>query len=542
MARILPDGWRELKALGAAQREIATLALFEQALPEGYTVYHGVHWTKLQSGFSVHERIDFVVVNRAGSMLLIEQRSGLLRETPQGLVKPQDSEEEPLPVRLMRTAQVFRQRLSQRPGTEALLIEALLYCPDYRVEHPETAGLIPERIVDAARRDQLVPTVISILPESEDHPAARQVHRFLSDILDLYPDTSALIGRAQALVTRLSGGLAQWARQIHVDPWRLRVIGTAGSGKSQLALAQYRDAIRLGRRPLYVCFNRPLADHFAAIAPEGGLACTFHMLCERRVREAGHRPDFSQPDVFERMAEQARASEVAGSLRFDTVIIDEGQDFHPQWAELVLAHAREDARILWLEDPMQNLYGRAPVRFPGWVELHTQENFRTPHSVARLLDGVLPENLQIQARGPLAGSAVEVLAYQDTQSLRQATTEALTRCLAAGFGRQDIALVSFHGRRNSDILSLAQLGPHRLRSFTGRYDPLGRALYSTGEIVAESVYRFKGQAAAAVVFTEIDFDTLDEPTQRKLFVGATRASMKLVLVASTKAAEKLHPA
>jgi len=38
------------------------------------------------------------------------------------------------------------------------------------------------------------------------------------------------------------------------------------------------------------------------------------------------------------------------------------------------------------------------------------------------------------------------------------------------------------------------------------------------------------------VLAEIDFDTLDEKTVRKLFVGATRAGMKLVLVLSERAA------
>jgi hypothetical protein len=39
-----------------------------------------------------------------------------------------------------------------------------------------------------------------------------------------------------------------------------------------------------------------------------------------------------------------------------------------------------------------------------------------------------------------------------------------------------------------------------------------------------------------VVFTEIDFETLDENAMRRIFVGATRASLKLVMVVSERAA------
>ena len=49
------------------------------------------------------------------------------------------------------------------------------------------------------------------------------------------------------------------------------------------------------------------------------------------------------------------------------------------------------------------------------------------------------------------------------------------------------------------------------------------------------MYRFKGQSAPALIFTEIDFEELDEQTLRKLFVGMTRARLKLVLVMSERA-------
>jgi hypothetical protein len=84
-----------------------------------------------------------------------------------------------------------------------------------------------------------------------------------------------------------------------------------------------------------------------------------------------------------------------------------------------------------------------------------------------------------------------------------------------------------------------RLGPYALRTFTGSYDLLGSPVYTEGEVTLDSVYRLKGQSAPAVVFTEIDFETLDELTTRKLFVGATRASMKLICVISERAARVL---
>ncbi|MBS0551413.1 MAG: ATP-binding domain-containing protein, partial [Proteobacteria bacterium] len=107
--------------------------------------------------------------------------------------------------------------------------------------------------------------------------------------------------------------------------------------------------------------------------------------------------------------------------------------------------------------------------------------------------------------------------------------------------RDMIALVTFRGREHSRFTPITHLGPHRLRAFSGRYDLFGEPEHSEGDLLIDSVYRFKGQSAPCVIFTEIDFDTLDEATVRKLFVGATRATMKLILVASPRAAAALEP-
>ncbi len=541
MAKVFPDGWNELAVTGAALREIETLRLLHDALPDGYSVYHAVHWTNIERGFSVYGEIDFVIVNRAGALLLIEQKSGFLEETPQGLVKRQSERSRNVPLQMARLLAEVRERLSRRPGCEQLVIEYLLFCPDYKVRHPETAGIHPERIVDATRRDKLIPVIRALLPEGHEAPAAHQVHRFLRDVIQLDADVSALVGRAQAMVTRLSGGLAHWARQLEFSPYRLRVTGTAGSGKTQLALAEYRAAIDAGRRPMYVCFNRPLADHFAQVAPAGGRVCTFHMLCEARLRDAGITPDFNRPDPFTRLVEDAMKLPVTDTWRYDTLIVDEGQDFPPEWQQAVLRHARDDSRALWLEDPMQNLYDRPTAELPGWVRLYAQANYRSPRAVVRMLQRLLPPDVTIDAQAPFDSAGLEVHTYSDSKSLLQATKEGLTHCLAAGFRRGDIAVISFRGRDHSEVLAARHFGPHRLRSFTGGYDLFGQPVYQEGDVVMESVFRFKGQAAPAVVFTEIDFENLDERVVRRLFVGATRASMKLVMVMSERAAERLQP-
>lgn len=544
MAKVIPDGWRELaagEAGGAAERELATLALLERGLPAAYTVYHGVHWTRLdEGGFSIYGDIDFVVVNAAGELLAIEQRSGFLEEGPHGLSSRRRGRDRNVAVGIARSRTALQARLAARLGGPAPRIEYLLYCPDYFVRQAHTAGIEPERIVDAAVRDQLIPRIRAILPPGEHSGHAPEVHRFLRDEIKLEPDVAAWLGIARERITRVAGGLSQWARALDFDPYRLRVVGTAGSGKTQLALAEYSAAIAAGRRPLYVCFNRPLADHLAHIAPEGGMACTFHHLCERVLAAHGERPDYAKPDAFDALIARAGELEVPDDLRFDSIIVDEGQDFSADWAQQLWRHADDDARRIWLEDPMQNLYARPPIELPGWVTLRAHSNFRSPRPVVRMLQALLPAAEHIEAASPFEADEVELLSYDAAHPLTTRVKEAIRLCFAAGFHAQDVAIISWRGREQSELLRHDRLGANALRSFTGQYDLLGQPEYSGGEVLIESVYRFKGQSAPAVVLAEIDFETLDERTLRKLFVGVTRAMMKLVLVASERAAAQLR--
>ncbi|AUT75709.1 hypothetical protein C2L64_46100 [Paraburkholderia hospita] len=103
----------------------------------------------------------------------------------------------------------------------------------------------------------------------------------------------------------------------------------------------------------------------------------------------------------------------------------------------------------------------------------------------------------------------------------------------------DIALLTFNGRDRSTLSTLAHIGHHALRGFMGDYDEHGAPRYRDGEITMETVYRFKGQSAPCVILTGVDFEQFDDTVFRRLFVGATRATMKLIVVMSDRAAAQL---
>lgn len=173
MARIRPDGWEALDASQlAAVRTIATLRALRGGLPDDYTVYHGIDWAHGESGLAAFGRIDFIVVNAAGDLLLIELVPGLLRETADGLVKRVSGRETVLATDLARARRQVLERLGQRADIGPVKVDLLLFCPNHHVRQPASAGLMPERIVDAPQRDQLARRIAAVLPPGEPAPAS----------------------------------------------------------------------------------------------------------------------------------------------------------------------------------------------------------------------------------------------------------------------------------------------------------------------------------------------------------------------------------
>ena len=525
---------------GAAARQIETLVYLERALAHApYRIYHGVHWTNVENGFSAYGEIDFILLAPNGRVLLIEQKSGFLNETAEGLIRQYEGKPQTVANHILRSIKGLGERFDG-----ALSIDYVLYCPDYLVRNPHLAGIDPRHIVDATSKDRLAQVIGDILPFTDSKTGAQfdKVSHFLGNMLSLRPDPSAMIGNAAQMVTRLSGGLATWARRLEFAPFRLRVVGTAGSGKTQLALAEYAAAIDAGLCPLYVCYNRPLAEHIERLVRPGGRVVTFHMLCDAFMRTRGAAPDYAAPGAWEQIEARMTAELLPATWSYDVLIVDEGQDFSSAWRDILLRMLKSGGRAIWLEDPNQNLYGRAPVALPDWVTLHSDTNYRSPRQIVDRLLSIGAVQPSVTAGSPFKGGDIEELVYPDgdTDAMLAQTKRAVTLCLGAGFARHDIAIASFRGRDKSAILRLDKLSDvHTLRSFTGEYDLLGTPVYRDGGLLAESVYRFKGQAAPAVIFTEIDFQQIDALVLRKLFVGMTRARLKLVLVLSERARRQL---
>ena len=534
MAKVHPP-LSEIHVASAGEHvEFDMLRQLADGLPECYELFHGVDWTRAEPHHDSHGELDIVVVNSAGDIAVLEVKAGEIEANVDGMFKQYGAQRKDIG----RQAGWQFGSILQRLKTEGLDVR-LLHClvlPHYRIGDAGTIGYPRERIADADDCKDLVGFMQRRLGAGRPDPTKERVRAFLLDRMHVQPDISALAGTLQRRVDVISGGLALWVPRIHVASGVFHVRATAGSGKTQLALALLRQARVARKKASYVCFNRPLADQMREFAPSGVEVSSFHQLCWK----AAGRPRI-QPD-FEELAKRYLDEQEQATPDLDVLVIDELQDMQAEWVQSLISRVRENGRIYLLDDPEQCVYpDRAEIEIGDAVVITVRENYRSPRRIAETINLLRLTDEPIAPCAPLTGVPPEFSVYgSDKKSVAHATADAVRRCVQLGYALQDIVVLCWRGRGHSELLVKDTLAEWTLAKFTGDYDELGQPICSEGDLTIETVRRFKGQSAPAIVLTEVDFDQSDALWPRLLFVGLTRARMHVEVVMSEAAAQALE--
>ncbi len=534
MARLIPDDVAERNQGPWPDTERATLNKLAVALSAEYTVFHGIHWARIDQANPVYGEIDFIVMNRHGRLLAIEQKDAPVTVVRNDLMVHYYNDTKPKSVltQVSRNLNGLRRAFNDSYPWRSLTVDHLLYLPESHLSSQLPAGVDASRVVDASNASELVSIIEGLFeanPKQQgEHPAdASDILNFLSQRFGAMPHIGLLGERARSFSSRLSAGLATWASRLELSPHRLHVKGTAGSGKTQLALNELQRAHRAGQASLYVCFNRPLAEAMQASAPASARVTTLHAMGREFLQAAGQAVAFDDPGVYDRMAEAVihYAPLLKGS--FASLVIDEAQDFEDAWVQALLSMAGPTTRVFVLEDAAQKLYDRAALPLTNWPVLNSPVNYRSPRAIVDFINRLQLTPQPIEWGGAVLGEDPRVYEH-DAYSQLDAVSQAVLDFLEEGFTPAQIVVLTLRGVAHSPLFALSPdtlVAGLRLRRTTGQFNEDGTARYSDGELLLETVYRFKGQAADAVVLVGEVENLEDEVQRNRAFVGLTRARL-----------------
>ena len=547
MARIIPSDYTALEYSNSHEGELETLRRLQKELPNDYTVFHSLHWSNERPRYSIFGEIDFVVVNKAGHILVIEQKNGALEESEEGLIKVYGRDRKNVAGQVHRQVNNIQDKLKKyHGGTKGIEIDYLVYLPDYRVVRLNAAGLDKSRVVDQSQMGDLAKIIEQQLgPGSDSDPGfSRSIQNFFRQSLEVVPAVSTYITSQEKSYTRMLAGLGDVIDNIEFSPFRLRVIGTAGSGKSQLTMRFFQRALARGKRPLLLCFNRALADRLQQIAEDETNVNSFHGFCTRVAEQAGIAIDYSkvsEPGFWQSVLDNVLEVEVTEDDKYDCLIVDEGQDFEQDWYERLELFLNAGAEVLWLEDPLQNLLNRSPVELDGFVTYRETANFRSPTSISKFIKAAL--DVDFVQRNTLPGLGAAVHTYEQDMDQAAMVAHRVTDLMRIGFKPEEIVVISCRGQQAATLKGLEKVGNYRLRQFLGEYTEEGRQAFSDGQIYFDTIFRFKGQQAPVIIVTDIHKDMkVNDWAKRILYCAMTRATVRLELLVDQESpwSEKLQ--
>lgn len=267
-----------------------------------------------------------------------------------------------------------------------------------------------------------------------------------------------------------------------------RVRGPAGCGKSFGLAARAARLAAQGKSVLVLSYNITLAHYLETLVASHARAyganprrvtCThFHGFCARVADDAkqlgmplaapkGVAP-FNVP-----VANAQSAFENGFERTYDAILVDEGQDFRPEWWNLLRQHVlADDGEMLLVVDPTQDMFGNkswtdvamSGAGFSGpWTEL--SGSYRLPWDMVRIADEFCRTMLRGEVIPPSVPADQTAITGRSGRTERSWIDIKRQRDLGKEVGEATVALLDSHpGLEPSDVVLLCETHEQGLRA------------------------------------------------------------------------------
>ena len=305
---------------------------------------------------------------------------------------------------------------------------------------------------------------------------------------------------------------------------KFSILGSAGCGKTYIAIEQTRRRAAAGDRVLFLCYNYGLSEYirrcFEGFEQLDQLTIgTLHSLGNKlgMQGERGSGDGYWDSVLPDQLVEHLK--NMPEELKYDTVVIDEAQDFHADWWSVVIGALKdkEKGRIYAFGDIRQGIFRQATDIPLQQAKLHLDKNLRNALPIAQLAALCVEEPLDLIG---LDGPPVQWV-DATAENAEKAADEEVKKLISQGWNPSDICVLTTGSRHD---VQKTQGDGAMSRPYWKRY------------FEEESVYHctiagFKGLERRAVVIAMNDWK---EPDRKKdiLYTGVTRARDLLIICGS----------
>ena len=552
--RTLPE---EITSSILRSTECKVYARLRDVLDDTFVIFYSRPWLGLSpDGEEIDGECDFVVAHREYGILTLEVKGGAVTYDPgteewttrdrwgcrhriKNPVHQARSSKYQILKKLNRSDKWASRRIRARHG---------VIFPDSRDPGVNSLGAdIPERLVcfledfdhDLGAWIQERMGVSDGYGYSENllgNDGMEALEEILAYPIHLHFPLGRMISDDDQQISVLTRQQYQILSQIRSIP-RAGISGGAGTGKTVLAVEEAVRLTQKGMRVLLTCYNRPLAEVIRRTVEgtENLTVANFHDLCYRYAESAGISIPDNIPEtrLFREIYPEIFVQVVNGDsrLQFDAIIIDEGQDFLPQWFRALDAALNPEGhsilRIFY--DNNQSVYdyeSRLPEEV-SVVPIHLDRNLRNTQRICEIMASYY-SGFDLIPTGP-PGRDVEWIAANTADTMGSVIDLKIRELIEKeGIAPPDIAVLTDLRSRFDQIAPDLRLGGvlcHRCEVSRSR------------GVILDTVRRFKGLESPVVILAlSRDWVTSIE----LMYVGLSRARVHLIVVGEEKDLEAVR--
>jgi len=317
---------------------------------------------------------------------------------------------------------------------------------------------------------------------------------------------------------------------VDVNP-KMIVHGSAGTGKTVLAQTFAKRLVAQKQQVLLLFYNKGIAStvRYAFDRNAPIQVSTFSSFAKRLVQELdpGWWEDHTlRNDDFWRIELPSRLLDIpAGQLpKFDAVIVDEGQDFKPEWYEFLqrLLAPGDHTHFTVFLDEHQDIFHHWKTfpSSPAPAKKVLTKNCRNTRSIVSYLNEKYPTGMTHFDASPVGTPVVTRYTKNDVDEQTQIVRDVKQLTSVDKVPLGSIVIILNSDKRDSCLRDTKAIGGIPLESTYERYDPKARAVYYS------QIEIFKG-LEANVVLLVLGPNLAEKDVPNAIYVQGSRAKHAL---------------
>jgi hypothetical protein len=529
-----------------SRAELILFDEFKKRLDETYSVVHSKKWIDQdkKKGKRAQGECDFIVIHPSKGILFIEAKSGkFFYCSAMGKYWHEKV-----------NGKKFRNPLHQAINSQWAILKKLkrylgidLNLPhNYAVAFPQANKIsnnlpdeLPPQMViikaDIPKLQSKIEKALGYMREPLKKPVSNELY---NKILGLFRSEFTITTSLSSQIDDFNTQFFQLEKeQVYVleqfeDNKRVLVEGCAGSGKTVIAIEKAQRSFISGKSVLLLCYNKPLAQQLREKSKDLNINVdiyNFHGLCEHIVNSTGGLFKVDENDLRNfydfKCPEMLQNSIPFFSKRYDTIIVDEAQDFAGEWwiPIMDLTADPKDSEIYIFRDLNQNIFSRdTSIPIENMFKIKINKNYRNTPAITKWINIEFQTNI-IPSKIIDEGIDPEVKKVTDNnEEFFEVQKVVLKLVKKEGLKPSQIVILGRNPKKYSIFNSCDSIAGFKLTECQLLTESHDSIRYS-------SIYKFKGLEAECVLFTGLRNGRKDihENVKSALFTGATRAKSLL---------------